>query len=170
MRFCLIFLLSFLSAPDTNERGSLIEIRNLYAKSASSKASNGKLLRLLEGADKGSALMEGYRGAALMIEASHLLSPLSKWNRFKIGKGLIEHAVKAEPDNVETRYIRLTIQTNLPAFLGYSSHVKTDKNLIMAQLPKLDDKDLAARIRDYLLSADICSDQEIKKIQTWKNR
>ena len=57
-------------------------------------------------------------------------SPISKWNTFKKGKGNIEQAIKIEPDNVELRFIRLSIQKNIPSFLGYKSNIDEDIEFI----------------------------------------
>ncbi len=58
------------------------------------------------------------------------LSPISKLNTFKEGKKNIEQAIKKEPENVELRFIRLSVQKNAPSFLGYKSNINEDAKFI----------------------------------------
>jgi hypothetical protein len=154
-----------------SERSSpLVEIRNLYEDSAKNKAANTRLIKLLEDLEDGAPLFMGYRGAAVMMEANYVLSPLSKLNRFKTGKALIERALKASPGNLELRYIRLTIQTNLPRFLGYAGDIAKDKGFLIGNLSETQDVDLRKRIVAYLSVAKICSEEELRKINLWKNK
>ena len=138
---------------------NMIEIRNLYEIAADSKTANAKLTTLLASTDSNDALLNGYRGAAMMMEANHVFNPITKLSRFKKGKQVIENAIKSDGMNVELRFIRLTIQTNVPSFLGYSSAIEADKKLLLQQLDQIKDKDLRNRITNYL-----------RKINVWKNK
>lgn len=149
---------------------NLVEIRNLYENAANSQVANAKLIRLLGDVKSDNALLEGYKGAALMMEANHVFSPITKLSRFKKGKQLIENAIKLDSSNVELRYIRLTIQTNVPGFLGYSKAIEADKSLIIRELDNLKDNDLRKRMVNYLVLANICTMDELKKVNTWKSR
>ena len=39
------------------------------------------------------------------------------------GKNHLKKCIKADNENIEIRYLRFTIQTNVPAFLGYSNSI-----------------------------------------------
>ena len=71
-----------------------------------------------------------YLGALQTIWANHTLNPLSKLSTFKKGKKNIEAAIKKEPNNAESRFIRLSVQKNAPKFLGYQSNIKEDVEFI----------------------------------------
>jgi hypothetical protein len=47
------------------------------------------------------------------------------------------------------RFVRFTIQHNLPAFLNYRQNMKQDSFMIAQNLLRLSDQDLKVRIRDY---------------------
>lgn len=68
-----------------------------------------------------------YLGAFQTIWASHIFNPISKLKTFKRGKENIEKAVNADPNNIEIRFIRLSIQKNCPGFLGYDDNIKEDQ-------------------------------------------
>jgi len=84
----------------------------------------------LEGMNTNSATYLGYLGGLQTIWAKHVFSPISKINTFKQGKKKIEQAIKKEPDNVELRFIRLSVQKNAPSFLGYKSNIYDDTEFI----------------------------------------
>ena len=149
---------------------NIIEIRNLFELASTDKKANSKLTGLLTTIKHNDALLIGYKGAAIMMEANYVFNPLSKLSKFKTGKKLVENAIKIDQTNVELRYIRLTIQTNVPSFLGYSNAIAQDKNHIINELDKLKDKDLRSRMVAYLLQANICTQDELRKVNLWKNK
>ncbi|VTP95626.1 Uncharacterised protein [Sphingobacterium daejeonense] len=72
----------------------------------------------------------GYLGGLQTIWANHVFNPINKLKTFKEGKNNIEKAIKLDPENVELRFIRLSIQKNAPLFLGYNSNINSDKEFI----------------------------------------
>lgn len=71
-------------------------------------------------------LITAYLGGFQTIWANHIASPLEKLKTFKKGRKNIERAVHSDPDNVEIRFIRLSIQHRAPGILGYHSNVNED--------------------------------------------
>lgn len=163
-KLLLIFLISNFNTPN------LIEIRNLYEIAADNKEANTRLIKLLAGIKTDNAVLTGYKGAGVMMEANHVFNPITKLSRFKRGKLILENAIKSDASNAELRYIRLTIQTNVPGFLGYSNAIDADKKMIIHQLSELKDNDLRNRMVNYLSFAKICTTEELRKINVWKNK
>lgn len=164
---CVMLFSTIFIQVDENQ---IIEIRNLYQKGVKDKKANQKLNLLLAKVTENEPVLLGYKGAAIMMQASYAIDPFTKLSKFKKGKNLIEYAIKKEANNTELRYVRLTIQTNIPSFLGYSGEIKNDKDFILEQLPHLKDADLSNRIIKYLSSKNICNDEELKKIDLWKSK
>ncbi|MEJ5995981.1 hypothetical protein WG904_16255 [Pedobacter sp. Du54] len=152
-KICLLLLLFKIDSIN------VIEIRNLYEIAADDKQANKKLIALLMPVKNDDALLTGYKGAAIMMEANHVFNPITKLSRFNKGKQLIENAIRKDGSNVELRYIRLTIQTNIPGFLGYSNAIEADKKLLINKLEGIKDRDLKNRIENYL-----------QRIKIWKNK
>lgn len=141
------------------------EVKILFEASAHSKHSADRLLNLLSAIDSSSPpLLICYKGAAEMMQAKYGFNPINKFRRFKKGKILIEEAVKKEPDNIEIRFLRFTIQTNLPAFLNYNDDIKKDKIHLLANLKTTKDKKLKQAIVKYLSSSRYCSTEEKKEL------
>jgi hypothetical protein len=100
--------------------------------------------------DTASPLELGYKGMSAMLRASHAFSPLSKIGYFREGKALLESAILRDPESLELRFLRYTVQDNAPFFLGYRDELERDLELILERLPRERDADLAARIKKYL--------------------
>src|SRR4051812_42287583 len=112
---CLLMLPMILWAAEHN----LKEVRTLYYSAAETKSDGEALNTLLETCPQGQPVYSGYRGAVYMLKAQHAYMPTSKLEHFNKGKTLIESAIKAAPNEVELLFLRFTIQTNCPSFLGY---------------------------------------------------
>ena len=85
-----------------------------------------------------------------MIMAKHVFNPFSKLSYFNKGKLILEKAIQAEGKNVELRFLRYSIQTNVPAFLGYKSNLKNDYNFLKQAIPGIKDSVLKKIITSYL--------------------
>ncbi|RZL40826.1 MAG: hypothetical protein EOP00_26035 [Pedobacter sp.] len=169
MRTSLIFAL-LIGMLFTDDDLKMNELRDLYERAPVSETANLKLNKFLETKQSNNALINGYKGAGTMILANHVFNPITKLSKFNKGKKLIERAIKDEPNNIELRYIRFTIQTNLPGFLGYKGNIKSDKVFLINGLSGLADTDLRDRIVDYLIKPGVCTVDELKKVSLWKNK
>lgn len=138
----------FAAEPDIEE------VKTLFEASAYSKSAAERLLKLLAEIDHTAPpLLICYKGVAEMMQAKYGFNPINKFRRFKRGKTLMEEAVKKEPDNLEIRYLRLVIQSNLPAFLNYNDQINADKKYVLANIQTTKDKKLKQDILKYLSSA-----------------
>jgi len=88
-----------------------------------------------------------YLGAFQTIWANHVFNPVSKLSSFNKGRFFIEAAVKKEPDNVEIRFVRLSVQKNCPSFLGYSSNIAADKKFLKSNLDKITSEQLKKMVK-----------------------
>lgn len=107
----------------------LDEIRKSFRKSVTDKQLCLLMINKLN-ATKINPLHMAYLGGFEAVMANHLVNPLSKFQTFTRGKRKIEMAVKSQTDNIEIRFIRLTIQMNCPSFLGYSNNINEDRTII----------------------------------------
>lgn len=130
------------------------DVRVLFHKAESSQKVCVELIELLEPYnDKNNALFLGYRASATMLMAKHLINPFSKLSYFKKGKLMLEKAIEFDQKNVELRFLRYTIQTNVPSFLNYSEDKERDKLFLLQSLNSLKDQKLKNIISNYLKKA-----------------
>jgi len=145
----LLILLFFFSYANAD----LSNLRSLYEVATKEESKATQMLALAEKNSSVNFVFLGYKGAAKIILAKHAMSPYTKWNLFKEGKNILESSIKADANNSELRYLRLTIQMNVPSFLGYNNNVNDDKAFLKKNIKNIKDKELQALIEDYLQNA-----------------
>lgn len=97
-----------------------------------------------------SQVLRGYHGAVLMAKGRHAFSPLNKLKYFNRGKDMLEAAIAEDLNNLELRFLRLTIQVNVPAILGYSSDIDKDVQYVEEQLIELEISGQRKRMQAFL--------------------
>ena len=126
MLFLTVLLMNF-----SFNNSDLNEVRSSYNKAVLDKKLCKKMIEELELSKEKSVIDLAYLGAYQTIWANHVFNPLSKLATFKKGKNNIELAISKEPENVEIRYIRFSVQKNAPSFLGYNNNLKEDRDFLV---------------------------------------
>ncbi len=145
---CFFLIQGLLSSAKTPE---IEDVRVLFHKAESSQKVCVELIELLEPYnDKNNALFLGYKGSANMLMAKHSINPFSKLSYFKKGKLMLEKAIQFDQKNVELRFLRYTIQTNVPSFLNYKDNKEIDRVFLLQSLNRLNDQKLKNIISMYL--------------------
>jgi hypothetical protein len=148
----------------------LSNLRALYYQAAEDKTAANKLSQLLADVNEQSAaILIGYKGASQMMEAKYAFNPITKLSRFNKGKTYIEKAIKKDPQHVELRFLRFSLQTNLPSFLGYGDSVAADKKFLLNAISTRIDAKLKQNIVNYLLTSKECTKEELKKLRDWQS-
>lgn len=88
-----------------------------------------------------------YKGVCTMMKAQYVMNPFSKYSYFNQGKKILAIAIKAGK-NVENIYLRLIVQLNAPAFLGYDKEIKADTEYIKNNL---EGSNVPESIKKYIL-------------------
>ena len=111
---------------------SIIEIRKLYGSVLSSE-SNAKEFasKLNEVSKEDNKTLVAYKGASLAIISKLEKKVSDKSKKFKEGSSLIEYAVANEPNSIEIRMIRLSVQENVPKIVNYRGNKKEDKKFLL---------------------------------------
>ena len=99
-------------------------------------------------------LLLGYKGAVEMGMARHASNPFKKMGFFSKGKEHLDNAINQDTSDIELRFLRLTIQVNLPSFLGYSSNIESDKNYVMNNLEATENSLFITRVRNFISHAE----------------
>lgn len=142
-------MLSF-SVSAFAETPSLPAVRSLYEQAANDENACKKLLEWLKPYnEKNNPLLFGYRASGTMMMANYVFNPFSKLSYFKKGKKMLSAAIAADAQNIELRFIRFGVQTNVPSFLGYNDYVEKDKMFLKKSLPGIKDENLKNMIASY---------------------
>lgn len=114
LRFCLLCCL----IPLFVQGQSVEEIRKAYTSASSTKEHTAQFYQLMQGVSTNTPLLQAYKGAALMMYAKQSGKLRQS---LKEGKALIESAIEKEPENIELRMVRLSVQEHLPKIVPYLS-------------------------------------------------
>ena len=154
----LIFYISFLLIA---VNPSLSDVRKLYQKASDSEAVAKELYQKLESIKKSDdATFVGYKAGALTVKAKYEEKIKAKKTVFKEGALLLEYIIEKNPNNIELRLIRLSIQENSPKLLKYKANIDADKTFIYSQLPNVKNKGLKNHIKGYVSKSKAFSTEE----------
>lgn len=153
-----MFFNSGLFAGDTQ----LNDVRLLFQKSIIDEATCKNLIAVLNQYNESdNTTLAAYRACANMMMANYCFNPFSKLSYFNEGKSLLEKCIAKESSNIETRYLRFTVQSSSPDFLGYNKSIQEDKDFLLKHLSNLIDQQLKQMIISFLKSSQYLS--SIKK-------
>ena len=100
-----------------------------------------------------SPVIVGYIGTLQALKAKHTWNPYSKMKQVANAEKTFEKAIKADPHNLELRYLRYSVEHNLPKILGQSKNMDADKQEMLKQIAQhtTEDRELVINVINYLL-------------------
>ncbi len=159
MNLKLVFL--FLGLLLTDVSPDLASVRNQYPKASNSEEAAKKLHNELISVTKNDVpVLLAYKGAVSTMMANYTQRIKDKKLFFKEGKELLEHALQSDPNNVEIRCIRLSVQENVPKITGYHKNMDEDKKFILANYAAMTDKDARLFVKGYVTRSGSFTDSE----------
>lgn len=110
----------------------LSEVRKLYTAAIEDEDKAEELFEKLNTNEaKSDALLLAYCGATRALMAKHAMNPYSKLKYLKEGSAMLNTAVDKNPKQIEVRYLRFSVEKNVPDFLDYKQHLQADKKAIV---------------------------------------
>lgn len=154
-----VFIVFFISIVSTAQ--DLNETRSEYPKAVQSAAITAKLDgELAKVTSSNKPVLLAYKGAVSTLKAKFAKSRSDKKDFFKDGVSLIESAVKAEPSNLEIRYIRMSVQENSPKFLGYHKNIEEDKEFILKNYASISSTELKKLVKNFVMKSENFDEDE----------
>ena len=127
-----VFLL-FLLSSIVSKVGAQELLHSVYMQAIESEQVCDSLLKMTADIDlEQKPLLFAYHGAALMLKAKHRINPFKKYAFFTEGKEVLELAIAANPNHIEMRVLRYTLQKEVPKFLEYYKNIEEDRQIIFA--------------------------------------
>jgi len=153
----------------TNESGLLTQSRQLFFNFNNEKCAPEKLFDLLEKNNTNDPVLLAYKGSARASSADCAFLPNTKLKRFNEGKKLINEAIKLDKSNAEIRFLRLSVQSKAPGFLGYNENISEDKSFVLKALNNnyylWNDESFTRNVISFLQENIDLTDQESKLLQ-----
>lgn len=143
MKTAILLLLMFFA------NSSLTEVRELYSNVTNSKEKQQQFIAYMQKGNSNSAVFQAYKGASLVM-TSKTAQRNERKNLFVQGAEMIENAVAKEPENMEIRMIRLSIQENIPKAFNYNANIQEDVDFIKNKLKTTKDTELKTYVAHYV--------------------
>lgn len=121
----------------------------MYVESSDSKINTTKFYDFMNKYSKNDETLLAYKGASIALKAKHAVGIKQKKELFIKGVTILEAVIKSNPNNAETRLIRLSIQENTPKLLKYKENIEADKKQILLLFSK-QSVDLKEYIKKYV--------------------
>lgn len=137
------------------------KIRSYYLKGSSDTKSANELMNATTG--KTEALYKAYNGTAWGFKAKHSANPVKKLEYVKKGLALLNEAVLADAINVEIRFLRFSVEENIPSIVSFKSHVEADKKMIIGSLSPT--HAFYSTMKAYMLKSKNLTEEEKKKLR-----
>lgn len=172
----LFFLISSLNLIDL-ENSEKNYIRSIFYYSIESKDSlviYQKTITKYSNKFSSDPFLVAYYGAYEALVAKHSINLYTKYKFIKQGLEKITKAIKLEPQNLEYRFLRLSILHHLPYILGYNDLLYEDINITIQLLQKEDysivNKNTQIGIIAFLLNSNRLTNEQIKTLQELINK
>ncbi len=155
MKIISVLLLFFFMTSDVIR---IEDIRDSYKTCSISKENADQFYELTEKAlQNEGAIYQGYHGAALALKASFSWNPFNKLSYFNKSKKIIDESIELEPDNIELRMIRLSIQSNAPKLAGYYKNIEEDRDFMLENIDLVSHVDLKLYLKGFIEHSDVFS-------------
>lgn len=118
------------------QSGDLEALRNAYSKANSSNEGAKSFIEVADSKSSSDPIIIGYKAAAEILEAKVTTEKNKRKSFVKSGATSLESVIKANPNNIELRLIRMSVQENIPKIVGYSKNLKEDKAYILSNYTK----------------------------------
>jgi hypothetical protein len=129
------------------------EIRKLYLEAHISQSDCKNFgEKITNSQSDESALIKGYKGCFYFIKCEFVNSPVHKFLYFNKAKKLLESAIKDNQKSVELKFLRFSIQKNIPNFLQYNNSLEEDLKFINENIQFIKDKETRKFISNALKS------------------
>ena len=142
-------------------------LRHHYERAAADKAAGESFYQLLVDYHAQDALVLGYKAAAQAIRARDA-SMFNKLTYVQEAAHTVAQAVALAPTNAEIRFLRFSVESNLPAFLGLSQHVDEDKAFLLSSVlayPKSGlDAEAFRTVRNFLVDRGHVSEADAARL------
>jgi hypothetical protein len=140
------------------------DIRKLYSSAVITESKAKEFAsKLADVTKEDNKTLVAYKGASIVTLSRYRKEISDKSKNFKEGAKMVEFAVKSEPNNIEIRLIRLSIQEKAPKFLNYSANKKEDKSFLLDHYQE-QSGNLKEYIKNFILQSKSFSSTEKQAI------
>jgi len=156
-----IILMLFVTQPSRADEPNLRHIRSVLVVCMNNSKTTDSLYKSLAVIRNPTGVITAYLVTLSACKAKLSWNPYMKVKHLNNAEATYKTAVAADPHNIEIRFLRFSVEHNVPGFLGFNKDLITDRDEIIAQLDKKNygtgDKDLTVAIIKFLLNSKRCT-------------
>ncbi|MEN9369735.1 MAG: hypothetical protein RI952_600, partial [Bacteroidota bacterium] len=130
----LILMMAMFSISMAN--GNIELARKEFKNAVYNDKLTNQLCEVLISSKQQDALTQAYIAYFTALKAKHVSNPYAKIEYVRNFDRTIKKAIELAPDNLEIRFLRFSVQDNIPLYLGFSKELDIDKKIIVQQLQK----------------------------------
>ncbi len=143
-------------------KNNLAELRTLLFNSTQNEDSLDSLFALISILSKktdinNNPLLLAYSGVGKALLAKYSFFPWDKLSYVDDGLQLLDNAVKFDSTNLEIRFLRFSVLSNIPSFLGYSSDADAEADVLYRMLKSSsynEDAELIKNVVQFLITSE----------------
>ncbi|SDE43028.1 hypothetical protein SAMN05216464_106108 [Mucilaginibacter pineti] len=155
------FLLLFVTQNLKAEEPNLKVLRKQMVIAIDNSKTTDSLFKSLTAIKQPTGIVNGFIGALQALKAKHAWNPYFKVKYLKNSEKTLKKAVADDPHNMEIRFMRFSIEHNVPGFMGFNKDLAADSEDIIIQLDKKNygtaDKELTIAIIKFLINSKRCT-------------
>lgn len=164
---CLFSLFFQLSAQ--NNRAELFSLRDDYVRALKNEDLVEEVYERFLEVEEPSAKILAYRGALEAIMTKTTWNFFKKLDYLKKSEKSFAEAVEKAPESIEVRFMRMAVQYEIPAYLGFSEDIPSDRDFIVKNIHRfnpvgLDDFTLN-RIIEFMKKCNKFTDGQIARFE-----
>ncbi|NND77894.1 MAG: hypothetical protein HKN39_06895 [Flavobacteriales bacterium] len=143
-------------------------IREKFFKLTLDSKDTEAVLEEVRSIENKSGIILAYEAALQALMAKVVWNPLSKINHLKLSNKIFDLAVEKDPENIEIRFIRFSVEYHIPKWLRLSRNMDKDKDYIMSNLELFDisciSRNMLTYIKKFVNQCGWYSNAELNKI------
>ena len=158
MKFLIILVMFSSFTMNTSDNKTA---RDYYLKASENKEYAEKLKTFTQ-SKINFPLLKAYNGVALAILAKHSWNPYTKLENVKSGLKNINEAVSSQNSDLEIRFLRFSVEENIPSVVPFTSHINEDKKFLLKNWNK--NHEFYSTMCAYLKKSSQFTEEEKKKL------
>lgn len=138
---------SVFAGPNEMER-----LRPYYMKALHNCEYVEEVYEMFEAVKNPSAKLLAYKAALQAIMTKTTWNVFKKISYLNDCQASFNKAMELEPNNIEVRFMRLSVEHEIPAYLGYSTHMEEDKKFVVENIHQFNPYKLDPQILEEILA------------------
>lgn len=165
-----IFASIIITIDSVANRSSIDRLRKAFHESVLHPEELSVFLEVVESIQLPTPIERAYIGAAEALRARETWNPISKITHLNRFRALLAEAINEDAQNLEIRFLRYSIEFNIPKFLRSDIIMAEDKSVIMNEIMNIDQFTIDQSFIIYILTlfedTKTCTIEEIALIKS----